>query len=226
VLFREAVPLLPHLLDLPKHLAVVSSVVVRYSRTNHYDPSLPVSSDERPFKEFCLRCMEVEEQALHRVSQLARKPGHAGRREITHMSKSANVSVSVSASSPISIPRRERKESLTENPHRRRKSSRPSTAPSNGSTSALSTSTPEKSVATHATMQSQRSLSGDVSFTPSGLSRPPPRHPRSTSTDSVLTRRNPYEDLSSTPDASITSADPSEVGKRKVGLFRAIWTRK
>ncbi|OCH96153.1 Rho GTPase activation protein [Obba rivulosa] len=223
LLFREAVPLLPHMLDLPKHLAVLSSVVVRYSRTNHYDPTLPVGSDERPFKELCLRCMEVEEQALQRVSQLATK--RVIKTETAHGWKSSSVSVSISSSSPISIPHRERKLSLTEKNERRKRSGRPSTAPSNDSTSVLSTSTPEKSVASHATAQSQRSRSGDMTHRQRSPKRSP-HHPRSTSTDSVLARRTPYEDLSSTADASMVSADGSDVGKRKIGIFRAIWTRK
>lgn len=70
VLDREAVPLLPHLLDVPRHLAVVTSAVIRASKGKQHrrKPSEPV---EAQLDEFIARCFEVEETALHRVSQLA-----------------------------------------------------------------------------------------------------------------------------------------------------------
>ncbi|EJF66706.1 Rho GTPase activation protein [Dichomitus squalens LYAD-421 SS1] len=74
VLYREAIPLLPHLLDIPRHLAVVTSVVVRYSRTQNVQPSRQPNPEDKYFLDFCARCIEVEEQALFRVSKLAAKP--------------------------------------------------------------------------------------------------------------------------------------------------------
>ncbi|EED79572.1 predicted protein [Postia placenta Mad-698-R] len=76
VLYREAIPLLPHLLDLPKHLAVITALVVRQSRARNYLPSRPRDPmpEEGPFGEFCAKCMQVEERAVRRVSQLANRP--------------------------------------------------------------------------------------------------------------------------------------------------------
>ncbi|KAI0073136.1 Rho GTPase activation protein [Panus rudis PR-1116 ss-1] len=65
ILFREAIPSLPYVLDVPKHLAVVCSVVVRHSRKHGY-PMKPNDANDVQFNELCLRCLEVEEQALQR----------------------------------------------------------------------------------------------------------------------------------------------------------------
>jgi len=69
VLDREAVPLLPHLLDVPRHLAVVTSAVIRASKGKQ--KRKPVEPADAQFDEFIARCFEVEETALHRVSRLA-----------------------------------------------------------------------------------------------------------------------------------------------------------
>lgn len=67
ILDREAISVTPHL-DVPRHLAIITSAVIRNSKqfhaqsTHHGDPIL---------EEFCAKCLEVEEQALLRVSQLA-----------------------------------------------------------------------------------------------------------------------------------------------------------
>ncbi|KAL0581609.1 hypothetical protein V5O48_000425 [Marasmius crinis-equi] len=70
VLYREAIPVLPHLLDPARHLAVITSAVIRTSRTYLSDSKTHETRD-RPLEELCSRCIEVEEKALHRVSQLA-----------------------------------------------------------------------------------------------------------------------------------------------------------
>ena len=66
---REAIPSLPQMIDLPKHLAVVTSIVVRHTRRTL--PTRTGAPADRVFDEFCQKCLEVEEQALTRVSQLA-----------------------------------------------------------------------------------------------------------------------------------------------------------
>jgi hypothetical protein len=70
LLDREAIPLLPHLLDLPRHLAIITSAVIRNAKDFHqrYTPQDPVDGF---LDDFCARCFEVEERALQRVSQLA-----------------------------------------------------------------------------------------------------------------------------------------------------------
>ncbi|KNZ73432.1 Ras GTPase-activating protein gap-2 [Termitomyces sp. J132] len=72
VLDKEAVPRLPDLLDIPRHLAVITSAVIRNSaefqtRSQPYDPA------DQKLDEICSKCLDVEEQALLRVSQLSTK---------------------------------------------------------------------------------------------------------------------------------------------------------
>jgi hypothetical protein len=71
LLNREAIPLLPHLLDVPRHLAVISSAIVRRSN----EPSSKRVADGGPvdpdLDEFVNKCLEIEQQALKRVSKLA-----------------------------------------------------------------------------------------------------------------------------------------------------------
>ena len=71
LLNREAIPLLPHLLDVPRHLAVISSAIVRRSNellTKHQTNGITVDPD---LDEFVNKCLEIEQQALRRVSKLA-----------------------------------------------------------------------------------------------------------------------------------------------------------
>ncbi|ESK88880.1 gtpase activating protein [Moniliophthora roreri MCA 2997] len=69
-LYREAIPILPHLLDPARHLAIITSAVIRKSRTHLPEPR-PHDSHDRPLEDLCSRCIEVEEKALKRVNQLA-----------------------------------------------------------------------------------------------------------------------------------------------------------
>ncbi|KDQ63550.1 hypothetical protein JAAARDRAFT_169494 [Jaapia argillacea MUCL 33604] len=68
-LYRESIPLLPHLLDVPKHLAFVTSAVIRHARG--YSRTRMIDQADVYLDEFCARCLEVEERALQRVSHLA-----------------------------------------------------------------------------------------------------------------------------------------------------------
>ncbi|KAG6899501.1 hypothetical protein C0993_009676 [Termitomyces sp. T159_Od127] len=76
VLDKEAIPRLPDLVDIPRHLAVITSAVIRHSvelqaRPKPYDPA------DQKLGEVCSKCMDVEEQALLRVSKLkAKTSGH------------------------------------------------------------------------------------------------------------------------------------------------------
>jgi hypothetical protein len=68
ILEREAVPLLPHVLDIPRHLACISSSLIRSARL----VGSKANSVERDhLSNLCSRCFEVEDIALQRVSQLA-----------------------------------------------------------------------------------------------------------------------------------------------------------
>lgn len=71
LLNREAIPLLPHLLDVPRHLAVISSAIVRRSNevlAKNQADGTPVDPD---LHDFVNKCLEIEQQALKRVSNLA-----------------------------------------------------------------------------------------------------------------------------------------------------------
>lgn len=118
-LVREAVPLLPYLLDIPAQLASVTAAVIRTSRGEHYTRA---SSDDK-MDELIARCCEVEATALQRVSQLASRASDIVPASPTDKRNSA---------SPTITPRY-RKPSVTKPPpssHRQRKISRPVTAPS------------------------------------------------------------------------------------------------
>ena len=71
LLNREAIPLLPHLLDVPRHLAVISSAVVRRSNEMLEKAQRDATQVDPDLNQFVEKCLEVEQQALARVSKLA-----------------------------------------------------------------------------------------------------------------------------------------------------------
>ncbi|KAI0756978.1 Rho GTPase activation protein [Daedaleopsis nitida] len=241
VLHREAIPLLPHLLDIPRHLAVVTSVVVRYSRTQNFQPTRQMNPDDKYFADFCTRCLEVEEQALFRVSKLAAKP----RRQ--HSEPVINMPVPPLPTSPVPtsptswrLPMRERKISVSlPSPTKRsrtRKASRPSTAPSSSEDSAdrASRRSMSSNVEPRSPTYPHPPLPSPLPTPPSAVevfeermrSKRPPlvHHPRSSSTDSPLARK-PMPDPLLSPMSD--GADPSdEAGKRRRNIFRSILTRR
>ena len=140
LLHRESIPVLPHLLDVPKHLAVMTSVVVRHSRRQGY-PRRTNNPADASFDELCARCLDIEEHALFRVSQLASKlrwhEGHGSPHDSSPLVSPTLPTLptaSSSQSSPTSATARERKISLpgAGKLRRSRKSGRPSTAPNLG----------------------------------------------------------------------------------------------
>jgi hypothetical protein len=62
VLAREAIPLVPGFLDVPRHLAVISSAVVRYSK--NYQRPKRTQQGRDPIDDLCARCYKVETRAL------------------------------------------------------------------------------------------------------------------------------------------------------------------
>ena len=245
VLQREAIPLLPHLLDIPRHLAVVTSVVVRYSRTQNLQSAKQGSiPDDKHFAEFCTRCMEVEEQALFRVSKLAAKPRRQHSEPVINIPPPP-VPISPIPSSPSSswkLPTRERKISasaLSPTRRRTRKSSRPSTAPSSperGSDSARSFGSSAAEPRSpnnqnHPPLPSPLPTPTSPNAADRFEARPRTKrptlvhHPRSTSTDSPLARKPVSEPLlSPMSDSSVDASD--EAGKRRKNIFRSILTRR
>jgi len=80
-LHRESIPLLPHLVDVPKHLAVLISAVVRSSKGSHNRPLH--SGDEGKMEAFFNACLEAEAHALQCVSRLAVRAPRSSRRPVT-----------------------------------------------------------------------------------------------------------------------------------------------
>lgn len=112
VLDKESIPVLPHLLDIPKHLAIVKSAIIR-----NYSSRCKTNDDSRDLavEEFCSVCHEVEGEALRRVNQLATKLAES--RHPSNLEVPANGAVMEEAPLPL----------LTGHQPSRR---RPSTAPS------------------------------------------------------------------------------------------------
>jgi len=94
LLNREAIPLLPHLLDVPRHLAVISSAIVRRSNellVKHQANGTPVDPD---LDEFVNKCLEIEQQALKRVSRLAAHTRELRKRRVATSAGVANTTSS------------------------------------------------------------------------------------------------------------------------------------
>ena len=64
LLNREAIPLLPHLLDIPRYLAVISSAVVRRSNEVLAKSQADGIPMDPGLDEFVDKCLEIEQQAL------------------------------------------------------------------------------------------------------------------------------------------------------------------
>ncbi|KAI0825122.1 Rho GTPase activation protein [Trametes gibbosa] len=242
VLHREAIPLLPYLLDIPRHLAVVTSVVVRYSRTQNMQSSRQTggnnvnNADDRLFFDLCSRCLEVEEQALFRVSKLAAKPRRQHSEPVIFPlpRMPTQIPLPPSPSSPLKSPIRGRKLSSTTGPHARsRKSSR-----------ASSSRDPDSPTRTSPTKAVKPSLPEPRSLFQPPLPSPLPsplvdnsdererrarsplvHHPRSTSTDSPLARRRVGDPLM-LPTSGTSAELADDPGKRRRNIFRSILTRR
>lgn len=73
---RESIPALPHLLDIPRHLACISSAVVRRSKEPTARVPLGDNADEA-IDQFCAKCLEIEDEAFSRVNRILTKVGSA-----------------------------------------------------------------------------------------------------------------------------------------------------
>jgi hypothetical protein len=232
----------PHMIDLSRHLAVVSSVVVRHTRRTL--PTRTGAAAEQDFDEFCQQCLEIEENALRRVSTYAsigksrRKLSSAGALE---------AAAPESPVSPRSTRQRDRKTSWQdeEGAHSprtnarvlKKRSPRASSVPPPASSEASHSSVTLASQAMTSRTQSQEltqhevaSLVTDSSPTLDTSVLRPIRpslghHARSTSTDSALWRNKYSMPISSSTSAYLTAdrldskldEDPSQ---RKKGLLR------
>lgn len=223
---REAVLNLPHLVDVPKHLAIIASAVIRNSRDLSARPRTGDDTD-LAVDEFCSRCFEVEEEALLRVGQLATKLASGNNRK---------QSVPANGSEPLDeeMPRSPVSEvtstvvSTNNRPSRRRKSLRPATAPSPSGLNDLnhrqifsgseSSSTTQRTVST-ITKDEQRLWSEQNVRALHHKSPSIDSFPSAPSNNTPVPVRLPRPTETPLPD----SIDDS--GKRKKGLLRGILRR-
>ncbi|TFK77098.1 Rho GTPase activation protein [Pluteus cervinus] len=209
VLERESIPILPHLLDVPRHLAIITSAVIRNSREFFSKASTSPNAAERALVEFCSKCFEVEEHALHRVSQLATKIS-SDRRRTSSSSWGANTI------SPSSTRQAATASPLAPGGRRRKKSGRPSTAPSPSESSHRHFSVDEPPTPRFP----RHNAAAQDNPREDKPARPP--HLKSPSSDSV-----PLGGRTTVPDQRPTEAADSldDAGKRKKGLLRGILRR-
>ena len=216
--------------DVSMHYASIASLVVRHSRKHNYNMKSLDPADAY-FNNFCLKSIEVEEQALLKVSELAKRPRRDSHRmmetRVTTGPGSPSTSPPPLPSSPTSpsFVHRERNTSLqTKRRRSRRNTTRPSTAPADSdgrSPTPPDASVPSSPTASHTIthMFSRSSLSskhsgkisssiedggyeGEPRSLPTGTRPPLTHHPRSTSTDSALFRKTNYTNASSNSSVS------------------------
>ena len=104
VLEREAIPLLPHLIDIPRHLSCIISSVIRSARSA--DPKGKPSQEEEDqhLSDLCAQCFALEEKSLARVSQLASvKSFHIAPTSEAPRMSSVILSASAAPPSPVSL---------------------------------------------------------------------------------------------------------------------------
>jgi hypothetical protein len=226
LLHQEAVPLLPHLLDVPRHLAIISSAVIRRSRGYH-GKVRSERSESFDLVEFCERCYEIEEHALLRVNRLA---GRAMRATARKRPSTSNVRANVSTtptssqsnlsppfSSPTSSGRKLRSPQSSLSITRR-----PSTAPSprDGPSEGPPPALPTMRFAEVSSSSQANGVSRRSSQSRPGL-RIESRFP---STDATSLRRVQTLESPSTTPRTVSQSD--EVTQKRKGFFRVFLSRK
>ncbi|KAL5534237.1 hypothetical protein ACEPAG_699 [Sanghuangporus baumii] len=99
-LHREALLFLPYLLDIPKHLAVLTSAVVRNAR---YQRSRGLSQTNESLRQFTKCCLEVENVALKYVSQLRPRTHGVRSQTITYVNSAHQAPASGTSSQGLSL---------------------------------------------------------------------------------------------------------------------------
>ena len=264
----ESLAVPPNAHDLARNLAIINTLVVRHARRNEYptrDPSLV----DQQFNDLCMACLEVEEQALRRVSQLALKqpqpippPSSPMSPQSAAFSQTTFSMTQNTTSFQILSSPRSRKPSLPGRQRRSKRTPRPSTAPSHTDSDGRShefttdVSVPSSPVTANSLTRifSRSSVSSKQSLPiPSPKLRedsmpdrdgeprslPPARppfihHPRSTSTDSALARKNPpvspiapFTPMSPTVTSYVEPGSPEgtdDGGKKKKSFLK--WSRR
>ncbi|KAH8120325.1 GTPase activating protein [Phellopilus nigrolimitatus] len=127
-LHREALLFLPHLLDIPKHLAILTSAVVRSTK---YQRGRGPDNLSEPLGSFTRSCLEVEGVALRCVTQLGRPRKHGNRSQsFAHTNSSHHQTFSQAGSSQISPGGPDDNTLYTGKKRMTLRAGRPSTAPS------------------------------------------------------------------------------------------------
>jgi len=211
VLDRESVPILPHLLDVPKHLAIITSAVVRSSR--ELSARIRTGDDiDIAVDKFCAKCFEIEEEALERVSHLAKQLASKRRPSVPNIGLNDDSSEHTHAPFPRSSVEVTSTVVASPRPSRRQqRTSRPSTAPSQSGSIKHSFANQKTS-----TTEEHRAGNGQNNR---------PIHLKAPSTDSFpASNRNPPVIPVRLP---LSNESTSEIvddnGKRKKGLLRGIW---
>jgi hypothetical protein len=216
VLDREAIPILPYLLDIPRHLAIITSAVIRSSR-NYQEKTGRLESKYQTLDDFCSKCFEVEEVALLRVSQLATRISLDDRRALPNRTRVHGPTISPSGRILPSSHLASTEQRPAGN------ASRPSTAHSPSDSSASQV----QMVSNGSTSSSPRlftlTSSDPIEYIPEQQDQYLP--PMSISTESVPSFG--IEPVSTVaPVHKTVPADISDdVGKRKRGLLRGILRR-
>lgn len=234
-LHRESIPVLPQMLDLTRHLAVVTSIVVRHTRRQL--PRRTGAATELYVDDFCQKCLQVEEMALYRVSQLASRLRH----RLPDMPDGPVFMKPPpdSPSSPSEPYARERKISLPSIRRSKKRNLRPSTAPGGGTPGSRSPSSDssakprrysqelsreEVNVLQHPHSPHDIAPIKEVAETQAAR-LPLMHHPRSTSTDSALMRKSSAPTPSSHRPSDLFSSndfgeDPNRKRKGLRGFLR------
>lgn len=231
VLAREAIPILPHLLDIPRHLAIITSAVIRTSRdfqarAKSHDPG------DRALNNFCSRCFEVEEHALLRVSQLAAKLSSERQQpSISTTWTKISSSATAATTNPPLTSQHASSQSSPPASRRPRKLGRPSTAPSSSETD-TSRRRADEPTAPSPLVRPSTHMALDTSGPSSrneqrrwSQQKGRLAHFKSTSTDSVPSLG--LHDAFSPPIRPIRTIDAltdvsDDAGKRKKGLLRIL----
>lgn len=214
---KELIPHEQHFLDIPRHLAIITSAIVRHSRN--------VFPEDPAIADLYNRCRDVERHALYYVSHHAtlRGGGSAARPfPAAELSRSPTTSsYGPTEEPPSSPPTKSRTSSLH---------SRPKTAPSGAlSDSALHTITGNRRSQEYPLSRSELSASGEPGAEASrdrdeswSISRRQVSRPRSISTDSIP---NPRVTGSGGTDTTVEAVRPRNA-ERKKGFLRNILNRK
>jgi hypothetical protein len=214
---KELIPHEQHFLDVPRHLAIITSAIVRHSRNDF--PEDPAIAD------LYNRCRDVERHALYYVSRHAALHGGGSVARpfpTSELSRSPTTSSYGPTEPPSSPPTKSRTSSLH---------SRSKTAPSGAmSDSALHTVSGSRRSQEYPLSRSELSASGEPGAELSkedrdeswGMSRRQASRPRSVSTDSIP---NPRDTGSGETNTTVEALRPRNA-ERKKGFLRNILNRR